>query len=425
MIRMRVGGVLPEQGIRATERGFWNGAIPSTCVVPLQQHRGSRIKPMVSVGDIVREGMLIADGDHRLSVPVHAPIPGTVEAIGPIRLVDNSETLAISIALSGEFDRLGKRREAQRWNGLSAAALKEIVRNAGIVTSGRTGLPAYQSLDFSQDSSPVVLVLDLAETEPFITADYEVVREQPQEVVQGLEIITRITGAVETHIICASAFRDIIKAIAPIAPEDYRYHTIHSRYPANLESDFRQIVTAASGIERGELIICPVSPGTAFAVYEAVVLGKAYLDRVITVAGGAVARPAHVRVRFGTPIADVLEECGGLTTTPERIISGGLFSGRRVENVYAPVCKTTTALLALTEQEVRQDNERPCISCGACSRACPVSLEPQMLYEMVKNGHKDAARAAGIDRCVECGLCSHVCPSRIPLVITMQEGKRD
>lgn len=423
MMRMRVGGILPDQEGRGTERGFWNGAIPSTCVVPLQQHRGSQIKPMVSVGDTVREGMLIADGDLRLSVPVHAPIPGTVEAIGPIRLVDNSESLAISIALSGEFDRLGKRWKAQSWDSLDAATLRDIVRNAGIVTNGRTALPAYQYLDFSQDSSPVVLVLDLAETEPFLTADYELARELPQEVVQGMQIMTRITGAVQTHVICASSFRDTLAAITRAAPEDYRFHTVHSRYPANLESDFLQIVTTSSGIDPGELTICPVSPGTAYAVYEAVVLGKAYLDRVITVAGGAVARPAHVRVRFGTSIADVLEECGGLTATPARIIAGGPFSGRSVENVYAPVSKTTTALLALTASEVRDEVERPCISCGACSRACPVSLEPQMLYEMVRQGNTEAARAAGIDRCVECGLCSHVCPSRIPLVRAMQEGK--
>ena len=42
-----------------------------------------------------------------------------------------------------------------------------------------------------------------------------------------------------------------------------------------------------------------------------------------------------------------------------------------------------------------------CISCGACSRACPVGLDPA----------KDIVVASS--RCIRCGLCETACPPKL------------
>ncbi len=57
--------------------------LPNQVTIPLQQHIGAPPKPVVSVGDRVSVGDLLAQADETgLSVPVHASISGTVTAVG-------------------------------------------------------------------------------------------------------------------------------------------------------------------------------------------------------------------------------------------------------------------------------------------------------------------------------------------------------
>ena len=53
---------------------------PAQVVVPLSQHIGAPAQPLVAVGDQVKMGQKIGDGEG-LCVPVHAPVSGRVIAI--------------------------------------------------------------------------------------------------------------------------------------------------------------------------------------------------------------------------------------------------------------------------------------------------------------------------------------------------------
>ena len=50
--------------------------------VPLQQHVGAAAVPIVSVGDAVKKGELVAASKGNVSAPVHAPTSGTIPRIG-------------------------------------------------------------------------------------------------------------------------------------------------------------------------------------------------------------------------------------------------------------------------------------------------------------------------------------------------------
>lgn len=418
-----IGGIRPLGEERKLEQGFWNAAVPSTCVVPLQQHVGSRLTPLVEQGDVVREGMIIADGTGRLAVPVHAPIPGRVTAIGATRLLDDTISPAIRIQLDGEFDRLGKQLEPQPWTDMDQDSLRAVVRSGGIVAGARSPVPAHVFLQAGRASSIPIIVLDLAETEPYLTADAELTASCPREISEGIRIAAVMVGAQKLHVVASANNRHALAALRPNLDRSVRVHRVAHRYPVNLESQFRRAVLSRSEQRLSAVRLVPISPSTAFALYEAVVLNKPQIDRVIAVGGGAVRRPAHIRVRIGTSVADVLAECGGLTVVPDRIITGGPLTGSTVTNVDAPITKSTTAVLALTEAEIRSGSEQPCVGCGACARACPVDINPALIRDLLVANRQDDARVAGILDCIECGLCAHVCPSRIPLVGHIREGK--
>ena len=52
--------------------------------------------------------------------------------------------------------------------------------------------------------------------------------------------------------------------------------------------------------------------GTAFAVYQAVMKNKPLFERYTTVTGKKLAKPSNFLVRMGTPMIDLINECGGM-----------------------------------------------------------------------------------------------------------------
>lgn len=416
-----ISGIRPLREQRKLERGFWNAAVPSTCVVPLQQHAGSRLAPLVQQGDVVREGMIIADGTGRFALPVHAPIPGRVTAVGTVRLFDNTSCLAVMIELAGEFDRLGKEPERLDWSDREPEELREMVRRGGVVTAGHAPLPLHLYLHRGPEDAPPVLVLDLAETEPYLSADMELTCSYPEEVLEGFRIVSRVLSATVNRVLYSPGNRAALAAIRRGLDRSTRIHRVPQRYPANLDFHVRRVVLPARDRKNPARRVVTVRPSALFAVYEAVVLGKPQIEQVIAVGGGAVARPAHIRVRIGTSVADVLSECGGLVEKPARLVAGGPLTGSEVRNVDAPLPKSVRAVLALTDKEIGDAPEHPCIRCGACVRACPVDINPALVYDLILAGRRADAERAGRSDCVECGLCSHVCPSRIPLAERIRE----
>jgi len=80
--------------------------------------------------------------------------------------------------------------------------------------------------------------------------------------------------------------------------------------------------------------------------------------------------------------------------------------------------KGTSGIIVFGEQDVNKtDKIFPCIKCGACVDACPISLNPSKLGILAKNeDYEMMADEFHLMDCFECGSCSFVCPSNIPLV---------
>jgi electron transport complex protein RnfC len=86
-------------------------------------------------------------------------------------------------------------------------------------------------------------------------------------------------------------------------------------------------------------------------------------------------------------------------------------------NDEIPIVKATNCILIPSKQEiVTEKDSMPCIRCGLCASACPISLLPQQLYWYSKSDQLDKTEDHNLLDCIECGCCDVVCPSHIPLV---------
>jgi electron transport complex protein RnfC len=119
-----------------------------------------------------------------------------------------------------------------------------------------------------------------------------------------------------------------------------------------------------------------------------------------------------MKVRIGTRIGELIEQCGGFSGKPERIASGSPLLGKQLLNLDEPVEKSCRSVFAMLKTNTQGHNGQSCINCGECRAVCPRGLDPEDLYKRII--------VPGIKRdqfygCHGCGCCKIVCPSDLPL----------
>ena len=193
-----------------------------------------------------------------------------------------------------------------------------------------------------------------------------------------------------------------------------------SRYPQRIRRELELALRSyekKEGLDLGSLFI--LGPAVLAAAYDAVAHKKPILERYVAVGGSAVKNPQIMKARIGTRISELIEQCGGFSERPERIITGSPLSGNEVMYLDEPVGKTCYAIVAMSKAPASKNFKQNCINCGECRTVCPVGLDPQNIYKRVKAYEIDNVLTTG---CHGCGCCRIVCPSALPLMENIREA---
>ncbi|MDT8385080.1 MAG: electron transport complex subunit RsxC [Gammaproteobacteria bacterium] len=432
------GGVqLKEHKRDATAQPVQAARLPRQLVLPLQQHIGTPAEAIVAVGDKVRKGQLIAKPVGVISAPVHASSSGTVVAIAKHAVSHPSHLSApcIIIDTDGEERWTEDRQPVADYHQLPPEAIRARIRDAGIVGMGGAGFPAHVKLDPSQHAVDT-LILNGAECEPYITCDEMLLREHALEVIVGLRIMRyalqarRCIIGIENN--KKAAFLALREQVRNTGADFIDVVQVPTVYPTGGEKQLIQVLTGmevpSGGLPLDIGVVCH-NVGTAYAVYRAIEFGEPLISRYVTVAG-SVAKARNLDVLIGTPVIDLIEECGGNRNTLSRVILGGPMMGVALHDVTVPVTKTTNCILAFAKTgdvplASKGSQPMPCIRCGNCAEACPVDLLPQQLYWYARAKDFDKIQDYHLFDCIECGCCDYVCPSQIPLVHYFRYAKTE
>ena len=398
---------------------------PAQVVVPLSQHIGAPAQPLVAVGDQVKMGQKIGDGEG-LCVPVHAPVSGRVIAIedrphpGGVRR---------AVVIENDFQDTAETALTPHPDGeeLSPEEIRSIVREAGITGMGGAAFPTAVKAQV-EPGQVDLLIVNACECEPYITADDALLRAHPGRVIDGARLLGTAVGARQVVLAVEDNKREAIALLEQelAGRQDLELRVLPTRYPQGAE---KQLIQAVAGrqVPSGGLpkdVGCTVfNAATCAAVSPAVREGMPLIQRIVTVTGKGVAKPQNFLVRIGTTFGQVVEAAGGLREDVWKVLSGGPMMGVAQPNLEAPVVKFVNAILCLTQADNGEREDPVCFRCGKCVEACPMHLQPLYFYRYGSNRNLSQLTRYRIADCIECGCCAYVCPGKVPLVAAIREGK--
>jgi len=416
------GGIHPSDGKELTsEIKPVEFPAPDKVIIPLRQYIGRECASLVAVGDRVKCGQKIGDGEGLL-VPTHSSVSGTVEGFTDIAQPNGGSVHAVVIRTEedGECEKLASHGA---YSELSGDELIKIIHDAGIAGMGGATFPTDVKISSSGDDVDTVII-NACECEPYITADDMLIRTRSEVILEGIRILMQIFGcrvvaAIEDNKPEAAG---ILKGLA--AGDGYEVRVLPVRYPQGAEKQLIQAVTGRE-VPPGKLpkdVNCAVfNVSTAAAIADAVCDGMPLVRRIVSVTGPAVVNPGNFIVPIGTPVASLIEACGGLKTPDARVVVGGPMMGYEITGMEYVVTKGTNCVLCLTERVPDQQSE--CIRCGRCVNACPMYLEPLNISRYADKDHVSTLERLNVMDCIECGCCAYQCPAKIPLVKNIRAAK--
>jgi len=421
----------------ASDRPIKRPFIPKRVVLPLSQHTGSPAEAVVSVGDSVNVGDLIAKPSGRISAAVHASITGKVTRITHLPTYNQARVLSVVIEAEGGEDQEFKPKPVRDAGSLSREELLKLIRDAGVVGLGGAAFPTDVKLSPPAGKKVDTVILNGAECEPYLTCDHRLMLEKTEEILKGLDIIVKILGARQVYIAVEnnkiSAIYAIEKALKLYGRRSYpaqnpvpKLVVLNEKYPQGAEKQIIKVIlnriVPAGGLPMDVGCVAN-NVGTAYAVYEAVYLGKPLIERAMTITGSCVREPVNTWVRIGTILSDLDTVFGGFIEEPRKIIMGGPMMGLAQYSMEMPISKGVGGVVFLKKSRIDTQEEEVCIRCGRCVDACPMGLVPTTLMYRVKRENFQEAGDLGIMNCYECGACAYTCPAKIPLMDYLKFGK--
>lgn len=419
------GGIHPpENKKQSTGAPIGIAPLPARIILPLQQHIGLPADPVVTVGERVLKGQLVAESVGRISANIHASTSGTVVSVTHHAVPHISGMTADCIIIEADgLDEWIDHKGLGDYTRLPKHELIEYIRKAGVAGMGGAGFPTDVKLHLGDDHIVNTLIINAAECEPYITADDMLMRERAAEILSGIEIIAHLLKPLHIMVGIEDNKPQAIRALHTAldnSPLNLDIVTVPTKYPSGGE---KQLIKLLTGVEvpGGKIpadvgIVCQ-NVGTTTAIHRAVIHGEPLISRVVTITGAATAHPQNLEARIGTPFAELLDHCGVNRDKMSRLVVGGPMMGITVDNEQIPLIKTTNCLLAGNSQELPpQPPAQACIRCGMCEQVCPAELLPQQLHWFAKGREFEKAKHHNLFDCIECGACSYVCPSNIPLV---------
>ena len=354
-------------------------------VIPVAQHIGAPAKPIVNVGDRVLVGQKIAEANGFVSANIHSSVSGTVKKIEQRLVPNGSKVLSVVIENDEQYEKFEYEKPD---DNLSREEKIELIKDCGVVGLGGACFPTHVKLSPKEIDKIDYVIVNAAECEPYITADYRRLKEQPKEVIEGLKIVLSLFENAQGVIAVENNKKDVIEELSKLTENEPKISVaeLKTKYPQGSE---RHIIYAVTKRKINSKML-PADAGcivdnvdTIYNIYNAVKFHKPLTERIVTVSGDGINTPSNFVVPIGTSHAKLVKEAGELKDGVVKLISGGPMMGQAMFSLDVPVIKGSSENLIcakLAQAAAADDMETflkyhgmECIECGTCNYICPAN----------------------------------------------------
>lgn len=421
---------------------------PSRLFLPLRTERFSFDTVLVSQGEHVEPGTVLARDSGTFGLPLLSPLGGNVDleqADGHIVVADLDDHPEAPYSPSEHDPHIPSNLlDLSKPRALLDLGAWEFVSDA---FTGAVPNPAV---------APDAVVVVKTRLEPFLPQGRALLDTKLDSFVRGLEHIQTLLENYQPIYLVVPNDQSAFVAQIRARMRGYAWVKLVD-IPRAYPQDHPALLARKLGHRASQgHVVWTLSGEGVLAFDRTLTDGRPALDRLITLAGGGVVAPTHAMAHVGYPIDELLE--GRLADGPMRRISGGPFTGRPLLDSQLGLgseCVSITVLPEPTEREflsfVRPGADRrsysrcfagsvvpaslgrvtaslrgevrPCVSCGFCEEVCAAGLMPHHIHRCLYRDALEEAEDAGIDLCIGCGLCSYVCPSKIELRQQFLDGQ--
>lgn len=399
-------------------------SLPSKIVLSMNQHIGAPAAPAVAKGDQVYVGTVVGKAGGFVSADIHSGVSGTVAEITTITGSNGAPQTAVVITPDGE-QTVDPAICAPQVTDLKS--LQDAVRASGLVGLGGAGFPTAVKLAPKNLDEIDTLVINAAECEPYITSDNRCLIEDTDYVLAGIKAVMKYLEIPK----CIIGVEDnkpeaIAKMSAAIDAEGIEVKALPCRYPQGAEKVLIENCTGREVPFPGlpsdvGVVVMNVTSIAFLAKY--LETGMPLTTKRLTVDGDAIKNPQNVEVIIGSPIAELMEFCGGLSEDVGKVLYGGPMMGICVASLDQPILKNNNAVLAFTRKFAETPTMTNCIHCGRCTNACPLGLSAKEMVRGYQAGNLELLQELNVDLCMSCGTCSFVCPAKRPLAQSIALAK--
>ncbi len=393
-------------------------------VIPVSMHIGAPATPLVKVGDKVLKGQMIACASGFVSANIHSSVSGEVIKIEDRLQPAGNTCTSIVIKNDYNYDEV----EYMPVEGeLTPKKIKEKIAECGLVGMGGACFPTHVKYETEKDINYVIV--NAAECEPYITADYKRMMLDADKIIEGLKLVLEIFPNAIGVIGIENNKKDAIKILNNLAKDEERITVapLKTKYPQGSE---RQLIYAITKKKINSSMLpadagCVVSNvETIYNVYRAVKLGIPVIDRIVTVSGDGINNPRNFLAPIGVSYKTLIEAAGGLKEGVEKVISGGPMMGFALFDLDVPVTKGSSSILAVLKDDVSHCTMTNCLNCGKCAMVCPENLLCAKIAQAADNDDMELfVKLYGME-CIECGTCNYNCPANRNITQSVRTMKR-
>ena len=187
----RRGGVHPaDRKELSKDKAIERMPLPSELIVSMSQHLGAPATPLKKKGDTVSKGEVIGSASSFVSADVHSPVDGVVTDVRKVRVA--SGAVADAIVIKCNEEQSDPFTESYDWRSESSEDLLKLIRSMGIVGMGGATFPTDVKLTVPMGKKVEALVINGVECEPYLTSDYRLMMERPDEMLEGVMAAAKI-----------------------------------------------------------------------------------------------------------------------------------------------------------------------------------------------------------------------------------------